>query len=292
MAATTQESTTAVTLLLLLLLACYCCLLAASSADADAIADLARSLARPPPSWTAGGDVCSSFKGISCSSSSGRVTAIDLAGMGLAGTLPTSLSSLTALESLQLAGNALSGMVPPGLGEIPSLRNISLSGNYLQGPVPRFAAGVATDDVFAGNGFCPGQCDAQVTILLQVAEGFGYPLSLARSWRGNDPCRWYRVFCYKSGDVAMILLYDANLSGTISPAIAHLTQLRRLELSNNSLAGEIPESLTTLPNLELLDVSNNMLTGQLPKFNASVRVLSDGNRFGDEPPPSSRSVIL
>ena len=71
---------------LLLALLLTCCGLAAAAAgrrsDADAVADLARSLARPPSTWTtAGGDPCS-FEGISCSSS-GRVIAIDLAGMGL-----------------------------------------------------------------------------------------------------------------------------------------------------------------------------------------------------------------
>jgi hypothetical protein len=359
-----------------------CCCLAAVGAeprsDADAIADLARSLVRPPSSWTAGGDTCS-FKGISCSSA-GRVIAIDLAGMGLAGTLPASLSSLAALESLHLRGNALSGavpplqspaltdlsldgnaftslpkdfprgmpvlrhltmddlplppwpfpdaivgcpslltfsasnasvagpipnvianltsittlrlsrnlltgVVPPALGKIASLRDISLSSNYLQGPVPQFAAGVNAD-VVARNGFCsdkPGPCDAQVTTLLRVAQGFGYPLYLARSWRGNDPCGdyWLGVECYLSlHHVSTIFLYNVDLSGKISPAIGDLTKLQMLNLANNSLTGGIPESLTTLPRLQLLDVTNNKLTGQVPKFKPSVRVLTDGNAFG------------
>lgn len=388
-----QESATAVTkkhVLLALLLSC--CLAAAAAAaagmersDADVIADLAGSFTRPPPSWTAGGEACS-FEGISCSSS-GRVTAIDLRGLGLAGTLPSSLTSLTKLESLHLSGNALSGAVPPlqtptltslsldgnaftslpkgfprglpalrhlnidnlplspplhlspdaiagcpnlrtlsannaslagpfpaaaaaivasltsirtlrlsrnfltgtvpaALGKIPNLSEISLSGNFLQGPVPEFAAGVDAD-VVAGNGFCrdePGPCDAKVSTLLQVAEGFGYPLSLARSWKGNDPCSswWLGVVCYRS-DVSIIILDAANLSGTISPAIAKLTGLQRLDLAKNRLTGEIPDSLTTLPKLKLLDVRNNRLTGQLPKFKPSVYVLADGNRFGESP---------
>ncbi|KAG2579421.1 hypothetical protein PVAP13_6NG279300, partial [Panicum virgatum] len=301
-----------------------CCGLAAAAAgrrsDADAVADLARSLAKPPSTWTtAGGDPCS-FEGISCSSS-GRVIAIDLAGMGLAGTLPPSLSSLPALESLQLGGNALSGAVPPlrarsltslsldgnaftslpkdfplgmptlrhlsmdnlplapwpfphaiaGAAAPPSApsppptppwparsrrREISLSNNFLQGPVPQFAAGVAAD-VVDGNCFCldePGACNAQVSTLLQAAEGFGYPFYLARAWRGNDPCSgdWLGTVCDSSGSVSMIYLQHAELSGTISPAIADLVDLERLVLAGNNLTGEIPESLTKLTKLELL----------------------------------------
>ncbi|CAN6194061.1 unnamed protein product [Urochloa humidicola] len=351
----------------------------ASSSDAAAIDDLTRSLARPPSTWTAGGDPCTPFKGITCSPS-GRVTAIDLAGQGLSGTLPTSLSTLTALESLQLQGNALSGAVPPlrspsltrlsldgnnftsfpaadllraapalrslsidnlplppwpfpaavlacrslqifsasntnltgvfpaaalaanltsittlrlshnnltgvipaSLGKMVSLTNISLSYNHFQGPVPEFAAGVSdAADVIAGNGFCldkPGPCDAQVSALLQVAEGFGYPYHLARSWTGNDPCGdWVGVQCDDMADVEVLGLTGYNLSGTISPAIASLKGLRVLNLANNSITGEIPVALAALPKLSVVDVRNNRLTGQLPKFSASVDVSADGN---------------
>lgn len=79
----------------------------------------------------------------------------------------------------------------------------------------------------------------------------------------------------------MIFLNNASLSGTISPAIANLTELRKLQLANNSLTGEIPDALKTLPELVLLDVRNNNLTGQVPKFKPSVRVFSDGNKFGE-----------
>ncbi|CAN6207156.1 unnamed protein product [Urochloa humidicola] len=368
--------------LISLLLSCSLAAAAAgigSSSDAAAIADLARSLAKPPPTWTAGGgDPCSSFKGITCSPS-GRVTAIDLAGQGLTGTLPSSLSNLTALESLQLQGNALSGDVPPlrsaslaslslagnaftslpaddillraapalqslaidglplppwpfpaavlgcrslqtfsasgtnltgafpaaalaanltsirtlrlshnnltgvipaSLGRMASLANISLSYNHFQGPVPEFAAGVSAADVIAGNGFCldkPGPCDAQVSALLQVAEGFGYPYHLARSWTGNDPCSdWVGVQCDMS-DVEVLGLTGYNLSGTISPAIANLKGLKILNLANNSLTGEIPDALTAMPKLSVVDVRNNRLTGQLPKFRTSVDVSADGN---------------
>ncbi|PVH47475.1 hypothetical protein PAHAL_4G071400 [Panicum hallii] len=339
-----------------------CCLAAAAAAgigcssDADAIADVARSLARPPSTWTAGGGDACSFKGVTCSPS-GRVTAIDLAGQGLAGTLPSSLSSLTALESLQLQGNVFSGAVPPPrapsltrlslegnaftslpedlLRATPALRSLSTDGlplqpwpfpdlpalhtfsasnasiaghfpaagvvanlmshnnltgdgepdrhlpsyNHLQGPVPAFSPAVAAD-VVAGNGFCldaPGPCDAQVSALLQVAEGFGYPLNLSRSWTGNDACSgWLGVICDAS-EVTILGLTNYNLSGTMWPAIANLTGLRKLDLAGNRLTGEIPDALAALPSLSLVDVRNNRLTGKLPKFWASVDVSAEGN---------------
>ncbi|PUZ59810.1 hypothetical protein GQ55_4G072600 [Panicum hallii var. hallii] len=307
-----------------------CCLAAAaaagigSSSDADAIADVARSLARPPSTWTAGGGDACSFKGVTCSPS-GRVTAIDLAGQGLAGTLPSSLSSLTALESLQLQGNAFSGAVPPPrapsltrlslegnaftslpedfLRATPALRSLSMDGlplppwpfpdaifsclpstpsrpptpaspaasrrrahlqsyNHLQGPVPAFSPAVAAD-VVAGNGFCldaPGPCDAQVSALLQVAEGFGYPLNLSRSWTGNDACSGWGVICDAS-EVTILGLTNYNLSGTMSPAIANLTGLRKLDLAGNRLTGEIPDALAALPTCRVLASLMSETTG-------------------------------
>jgi hypothetical protein len=72
-------------------------------------------------------------------------------------------------------------------------------------------------------------------------------------------------------------LTNYNLSGTISPAIANLTGLRKLDLAGNRLTGEIPDALAALPNLVLVDVRNNRLTGKLPKFRASVDVSAEGN---------------
>ncbi|KAL6659781.1 hypothetical protein ACP70R_002610 [Stipagrostis hirtigluma subsp. patula] len=430
---------------------------AAKSDDAAAIADLAKALSSPPPSWVDGGDICSGKAvGITCDSS-GRVTVINLADKGLSGTLSSSLSSLTALTSLQLQGNALTGAVPSlaGMGSleqlalernaftslgkdflqgltsltklslddlllepwsipdaiagcsslehfiasnasitgpfpavlvnltslitlrlsynhlegglpaglaglsslqtlqlnnqksdaqlsgpidvlaslksletlwiqsnafsgpipdfsnsplvqfnvrdnrltgvvpaslmgIATLQNVTLSNNLFQGPMPVFTADGVKVEMDNGNGFCQNKvnvpCDPLVITLLDVASGFGYPLVLAQSWTGNNPCdsgnRWLGLSCV-STDVVSINLAKKNLSGMISPAFANLTKLGRLDLSNNNLTGVIPDALTKLPNLKLLDVSNNGLTGQVPKFKDSVNVVATGNRFGE-----------
>jgi Leucine-rich repeat (LRR) protein len=407
-------------------------LAAAKSPDADAIADLARSVSNLPPSWTAGGDVCG-YEGVTCDKVSGRVTAIDLGGKGVAGTLPpSSLSSLAALTELLLGGNALAGavpslaglaslarvvldgnnftslpadflqdvpsmrdlrlnslplqpwslpeaisslenfsavaasltghfpanlsssslkmlrlsnnnlsgqidavaslnglsllmidhnsfsgpipdlsgisqleaftagdnlltgLVPASMTTMPSLRRVSLVNNLLQGPMPEFSHGVVVNVV--GNNFCrqePGRpCDAQVTTLLQVAAGFGYPLQLAKKWHANTACNrdgtttstsWVGVIC-NGTDVTEISLERMNLSGNISPAFANLTALVRLNLSGNHLTGVIPDALAVMPRLALLDVTNNNLTGQIPKFKPSVQVMAQGNRFGESVP--------
>ncbi|KAL2332621.1 hypothetical protein Fmac_013834 [Flemingia macrophylla] len=189
------------------------------------------------------------------------------------------LSNCTSLFDLQLRDNRLTGVVPPSLMSLPSLQNISLDMNVLQGPVPSFGEGVqfALDGT---NSFCRkdvGPCDVRVTTLLDVAKGFGYPLKLATSWTGNDPCGdWSFVVCAE-GKIITVNLAKQNLTGTISPAFANLTDLRNLYLNGNNLEGSIPGGFTNLTELEVLDVSNNNLSGDVPKFSSKVKFNAAGN---------------
>ncbi|XP_058766966.1 receptor-like kinase TMK4 [Vicia villosa] len=189
------------------------------------------------------------------------------------------LTNCTNLFDLQLRDNQLTGVVPQSLMSLLSLTNVSLDNNYLQGPFPSFGKGVeVTHDGI--NSFCkdtPGPCDPRVTTLLDVAAGFGYPLQLASSWKGNDPCLdWSFVVC-SGGKIITVNLAKQNLNGTISLAFGNLTDLRNLYLDGNNLSGSIPGSLTGLTQLEVLDLSNNNLSGEIPKFSTKVKLNSAGN---------------
>ncbi|GLJ11949.1 hypothetical protein SUGI_0180800 [Cryptomeria japonica] len=192
------------------------------------------------------------------------------------------LTKLTALQDLRLRDNQLTGVVPSTLSSLPSLGNISLINNALQGPYPFFpntvgaVIGTATE-----NSFClpaPGKCDARVNILLEFANGVGYPYSFASNWKGNDPCNsWIYVRCDSAGNVIVLSMGRLGLSGIISPALAELASLKTLLLGNNNLTGEIPSELASLPSLQKLDLSNNNLTGNVPKFRDGVVVIMNGN---------------
>ncbi|KAL3020356.1 hypothetical protein AAZX31_05G139900 [Glycine max] len=194
------------------------------------------------------------------------------------GSLPD-LSQCKALSDLQLRDNQLTGVVPASLTSLPSLKKVSLDNNELQGPVPVFGKGVnfTLDGI---NSFCldtPGNCDPRVMVLLRIAEAFGYPIRLAESWKGNDPCDgWNYVVC-AAGKIITVNFEKQGLQGTISPAFANLTDLRSLFLNGNNLTGSIPESLTTLSQLQTLDVSDNNLSGLVPKFPPKVKLVTAGN---------------
>ncbi|TKY47809.1 Receptor kinase TMK4 [Spatholobus suberectus] len=189
-------------------------------------------------------------------------------GFGFSGSIEV-LSSMTHLS--QLHDNILTGVVPPSLMSLPSLKNVSLDYNWLQGPVPSFGKGVKV--TLDGNNFCQKPCDSQITTLLDIAADFGYP----HYWTGNDPCQDWRYIVCSDGKVITVNLAKRNLTGTISPAFANLTDLRNLYLNDNNLIGLIPGSLTNLSQLWVLDVSNNNLSGEIPKFSTKVKFSASGN---------------
>lgn len=200
----------------------------------------------------------------------------------LSGPIPD-LSKCTNIFDLQLRDNLLAGVVPSSVMNLPKLVNISLSNNNLQGPLPVFGPNVKVE-LGTTNGFCrdkPGPCDPQVTALLSVAEGLGYPDKLSHDWTGNDACSpWSFITCDGKKNVIVVNLGKQGFSGTISPSFANLTSLRSLFLNDNNLTGVIPTSLTNLTQLEIIDLSNNNLSGVVPIFPKGVKInTSPGNNL-------------
>ncbi|XP_039067649.1 receptor-like kinase TMK4 [Hibiscus syriacus] len=192
------------------------------------------------------------------------------------------LSKCKSLFDLQIRDNQLTGPVPESLYNLSSLKNVSLNNNKLQGPFPKFPTTVENVQVTGSNNFCNtngAPCDPQVSTLIDIAGGFGYPGLLSDSWDGNDACQMSFVTCDSQKNVITVNLAKKGLSGKISPAFGDLKALKNLNLNDNKLNGPIPDSLTKLASLQLLDVSNNNLSGDIPKFSNSVKVISSGNRF-------------
>lgn len=192
------------------------------------------------------------------------------------------LSACTSLFDLSLSNNELTGPVPVSLTTLPNLVNVSLQNNMLQGPQPSFPDSVQVS-LGTTNSFCnpsPGPCDSQVSVLLEIAGALGYPMPLAESWSGNNPCLgWKSVSCDSKGTVTVLNFGKQGWVGTISPAIANLTGLTSLLLNDNNLTGTIPPGLTKLVQLRLVDISNNNVSGTVPEFGPGVTLKTSGNPF-------------
>ncbi|GJM90600.1 hypothetical protein PR202_ga06900 [Eleusine coracana subsp. coracana] len=97
------------------------------------------------------------------------------------------------------------------------------------------------------------------------------PSGVLKSWRNTSTvgyCQWHGVTCgargQRRGLVTALQLPGLNISGIISPKIANLTFLMRLDLSKNQLHGTAPHELSLLLNLNHLDLSFNTLNGKIP----------------------------
>ncbi|KAJ4968096.1 hypothetical protein NE237_014797 [Protea cynaroides] len=197
------------------------------------------------------------------------------------GSIPD-LSKCSSLFDLQLRGNQFTGLIPSSLMSMNQLLNISLDNNKFQGPYPSFGNGVKVT-LGTTNNFCnptPGPCSPQVTTLLAVAGDLGYPMNLATSWGGNDPCQgWSYISCdTQQKNVTVVNFAKQHFTGSISPAFANLTSLRNLLLNDNNLSGSIPNVLVYLTQLQVIDVSNNNLSGPIPLFPPGV-LKSTGNKL-------------
>eukprot|EP00300_Choanocystis_sp_HF-7_P033166 c45460_g1_i1.p1 GENE.c45460_g1_i1~~c45460_g1_i1.p1 ORF type:complete len:1571 (+),score=239.90 c45460_g1_i1:618-4715(+) len=122
--------------------------------------------------WNNGAPPCSSpgWTGVTCRD--GQVVRISLDSLGLAGTIPADLASLSALEVLDLSNNELVGTFPAALLESPlTLKSISVSGNMLVGSTPKLPERIVFAD-FTQNYFTP--CDQfESGILPRVTNGVG-----------------------------------------------------------------------------------------------------------------------
>ncbi|MEK8020280.1 MAG: hypothetical protein VSS75_025690, partial [Candidatus Parabeggiatoa sp.] len=80
----------------------------------------------------------------------------------------------------------------------------------------------------------------------------------------NTPCdSWGGVKC-KNGHVTELDLHNKRLSN-FPESIEQLSQLEKLNLSNNELSGSIPESIGNLRQLERLYLNNNQLSSSIPE---------------------------
>ncbi|KAH7685530.1 Non-specific serine/threonine protein kinase protein [Dioscorea alata] len=205
------------------------------------------------------------------------LTDVWLHGNLFTGMIPDSIGALSSLQRLWLNNNQLVGLVPENLTTLPQLQNLQLQNNKLMGPIPEFSFPNFT---YASNSFCqskPGvPCSPEVTALLDFLADLNYPVVLADSWSGNDPCSLWRGVSCLNNKVSVINLPNLQLNGTISPSIGKLDSLADIRLGGNNLTGQIPQNLTNLKSLKMLDVSSNNLAPPLPKFNG-VKLNIDGN---------------
>ncbi len=245
--------------------------------DCKALMDLYTSTAgnswTTKTNWKGSGDatpttICDWF-GITCGSS--RIASISMASNNIIGTLPTSITNLTGMNTLWLRFNQLTGSVPnlstmtwltsiyldgnnlnwalPGLPT--TAINIYLNSNKFSGTIPvSYCTLIAPDQLYFDNNLLTGSipwCFANLNVrdFGAAINTLSWPLPSFGAWR-----------------LANLFLNDNQFSWPIPSSLGSATGLVRILLHSNNLQGFIPSSLANLTALTVSNsnISNNCLS--------------------------------
>ncbi|KAF2948534.1 hypothetical protein DAI22_01g043200 [Oryza sativa Japonica Group] len=289
-------------LLILLLLTLYCSIQTVANTtipvhchphQAEALLQLKSSFINPNlSSWKLNTDCCH-WEGVTCDTSSGQVTALDLSYYNLQspGGLDPAVFNLTTLRNLSLAGNDFNrtvlpsfgfqrltkllrldlseagffGQIPIGIAHLKNLRALDLSFNYLFFQEPSFQTIVANLSNLRELYLDKVGITSEPTWSVALAHSVPLlqNLSLSQCDLGGTI---HRSFSQLRSLVVINLNYN-GISGRVPEFFADFFLLSDLALSGNNFEGQFPTKIFQVENLRSLDVSfNPTLFVQLPDF--------------------------
>ncbi|KAI0524096.1 hypothetical protein KFK09_003460 [Dendrobium nobile] len=235
--------------------------------------------------------------GVSCSNESGnesRVTALELIGIDLAGSISPSLGNLSFLQKLHISKTQISGFIPHELGYLSNLKLLILSHNSLAGEIPHTLSQCSLLEVISlKSNMLVGEIPSNLSLctMLGVIDVSSNKLI------GTIPTSFGAL-----KELEVLMLHINKLVATeegdwnFLTALTNCSNLKFLGLGYNSLTGQLPISVTNLSvQLKYLDVAANQIYGGIPfgiEKLVNLQVLSLGiNHFSGVIPPSIGELL-
>ncbi len=197
-----------------------------------------------------------------------KLRILSLWGNNLTGNIPAELGQLSKLEELSIFSNRFEGGIPAELAEIPNLRELSVGDNNLSGCVVDQLKDVQENDLDVIGLVSCGERESLVAIF-NSTDG--------ENWRDNTKwltdaplSEWFGVTMDYRQRVVGLDLSSNRLTGTLTPEIENLTDLRHLVVFDNELSGEIPAEVGDLPSLSRIFVTGNSFEGCIPDQLANI----------------------
>jgi len=229
--------------------------------------------------------VCCKWVGVVCDdvvdgAAGSRVSKLILPGMGLNGTISSSLAYLDELKVLDISFNRLQGGLPSELSNLKQLEVLNLSNNILSGPLVGALSGLQSiqtlnisSNLFVGELFQFG--GLQHLVALSISNN---------SFTGQ----FNSEICSFSKGIHVLDISKNKFSDGLEWLGNCSTSLQELHLDSNFFTGYLPDSLYSMSALEQLSVSMNNLSGQLSMKLSNLSNLKSliisGNRFSGELP--------
>uniref|UniRef100_A0ACD5XD39 Uncharacterized protein n=1 Tax=Avena sativa TaxID=4498 RepID=A0ACD5XD39_AVESA len=225
--------------------------------DKAALLAIKSALGNPPElsGWNSSLSCCA-WSGISCNTTTGRVTELTVFALNVSAPVPAAIARLTALQTVNLAYNRLYGRIPEFLGPraLPDLTFLRLDGNRLDGAIPPTAT--VYDLSLVGNNltgplpatFADAEfgdvdlADNQLTGDASMLFGAKKKVNAVRLSRNRFAFDLGRVDLPQALD---ILAIDHNMIYGTIPAAAAARKWLAFDVSYNSLCGPIPQGRYT-----------------------------------------------
>ncbi|CAM8949279.1 unnamed protein product [Rhodiola kirilowii] len=208
----------------------------------------------PLSSWNASLHFCQ-WPCITCSRRQQRVTALDLAGLRLTGTLSPYIGNLTFLRFLNLSNCNIKGVVPEEIGQLSRLRAFRMQSNALRGSIPLHLMNCSELRIIdLRQNHITGTIPSHLGSMSQLEI-----LSMDQNnLTGDIPSNLGNI-----SSLIALELGDNRLLGSIPSSLGKLGSLRNLNLGINNLSGPLPSSLYNLSSLTVLSLVDNSLSGNI-----------------------------
>ncbi|KAL3637731.1 hypothetical protein CASFOL_018179 [Castilleja foliolosa] len=207
-------------------------------------------------SWNSTTHYCT-WAGVKCDSSGRHVTALDISGLSLTGTLPADVGHLRFLVNFSAAANSLSGPIPPQIADIATIQYLNLSNNVfnLSFPTQLYRLkNLQVLDLYNNN--MTGDFPSQAYLLTNLRH-----LHLGGNFFAGRFPPEFGLF----QNLEYLAVSGNELTGNIPPEIGNLTTLKELYIGYyNAFTGGIPKEIGNLTNLERFDAANCGLSGEIP----------------------------
>ena len=249
--------------------------------------------------WDAG-TAMAEWDGVTMSGDPMRVTALDLEGAGLEGSISAALGRLSAVTRLHLRTNpGLTGEIPDALGNLSYLTYLNLHSNGHTGPIPDLSGASMLEKLYLANNDLDGGIPASLNGLTNLTQLWlwgnqltgGIPdlsalTSLDKLKLAGNMLDGNINAMYLPPNVTWLIIDSNGFDGEI-PDLSGLTSLKLLWLHSNALTGAIPDGTMLPPNVDDLNLRDNMLSGEIPDLSAldmATRVRLHGNMLTGEVP--------
>jgi Leucine-rich repeat (LRR) protein len=177
---------------------------------------------------------------------------VDLHGNGMSGIIPE-IPSHSKVQFLALQDNTLGGSIPDSISNLSAMYHLDLSRNKLTGVIPDALASLQNLQYMflSFNDFTEGNVPHYLGSMTSLKD-----LSLQNTRRIGHIPRTLETL----SNLVLLDLGDNALSGSIPSSLGNLSQLRFLILYRNYLTGSIPSELKALNQLSKLIVYTNDIT--------------------------------